>query len=214
MVLADLRRAIADGTFPPGARVQSETVAARLGVSRAPVREALRVLEAEALLVHAARQGYTVAALDEPGLIEVLGLRALLEPEAVRAGAAARGTRELDSMREALVDMGSTVADPAAVYEAERRFHFALFETCTRSRLLRMLEQLWDWSAPYLIQCGDRPDLDRHRSILTAAGEGRTEAVVDLLDQERAANQTRLGAALAARTASRAADAAQDAGPS
>ena len=78
-VLAEIRRLIVSGELAPGAPVRQEAVAERLGVSRVPVREALKVLEGEGHVVYAAHRGYVVAELSVDDLTEVYRLRELLE---------------------------------------------------------------------------------------------------------------------------------------
>jgi DNA-binding GntR family transcriptional regulator len=77
-VLDGLREAIIGGDLRPGERVRQEDVAARLGVSVAPVREALRILEQEGQVTYLPRRGYFVTELEYDDLAEIYGLRRLL----------------------------------------------------------------------------------------------------------------------------------------
>src|SRR5438067_9851156 len=83
-VLDELRRAIVAGEYRPGQRVLQEEIADRLGVSLAPVREALRALEQEGQVVYRPRRGYFITELRVEDLQEIYALRRLLEERAVR----------------------------------------------------------------------------------------------------------------------------------
>ena len=82
-VLEELRGAITSGALRPGAPIRQDALAARLEVSRVPLREALKTLEAEGLVVHHVHRGYFVAELSFADLEEIYRIRALLETEAV-----------------------------------------------------------------------------------------------------------------------------------
>ena len=80
-VLGEIRRAIMSRELQPGERVRQEQLAERLNVSRVPVREALKVLEAEGQVTYQAHRGYTVVALSLEELEEIYLARSLLEKE-------------------------------------------------------------------------------------------------------------------------------------
>ena len=82
--MAELRLAIASGDLRPGEQVLQDALAERFGVSRVPLREALKILEGEGQVVYRPHRGYFVAELDLDDLREVYRIRDLLESEAVR----------------------------------------------------------------------------------------------------------------------------------
>ena len=84
-VLTELRRAIVTGELRPGEQVRQDALAEQFGVSRVPLREALKILEGEGQVTYLPHRGYFVAELDVADLREVYRLRDLLETEAVRA---------------------------------------------------------------------------------------------------------------------------------
>ena len=84
-VLAALRADILDGTLAPGDQIVQESLADRYGVSRVPLREALKTLESEGQVAYYPHRGYFVTELSVADLLEVYRLRALLEAEAIRA---------------------------------------------------------------------------------------------------------------------------------
>ncbi|MBL8582662.1 MAG: GntR family transcriptional regulator, partial [Rhizobiaceae bacterium] len=81
-VLYELRRRIVSGEFEPGSQILQDALAEELGVSRVPVREALRTLEGEGQVSYEPHRGYFVVELDLNELVEIYRLRDLLEPEA------------------------------------------------------------------------------------------------------------------------------------
>jgi DNA-binding GntR family transcriptional regulator len=161
-VLRELRRQLSAGVLHPGQPVQMELLAAEFRVSRVPVREAMRILEGEGLVVYVPHRGYTVARLDVAEVMEIYRLRDILETEAVTAGMPHLGDRDLDRMAQASDEIDATCLseDLAALTAANRRFHFALFETCRMLRLLRILEGIWSAS-------------DQYRSLYFAAAPNR-----------------------------------------
>lgn len=104
-----LRRAIVAGELRPGQRVPQEEVADALGVSVAPVREALRVLEQEGQVTYFPRRGYFVTELRIADLEEIYDLRRLLEERAVR-----HALRTLDDARLATIDAAAVECERAA----------------------------------------------------------------------------------------------------
>lgn len=139
-VLAD----IIAGTYPVGHRIREEEVAARVGVSRTPVREALRRLHAEGLVDLPPHRGAVVQS-DMYELEELFELRALLEGYGAERAAARRGPADLatlsglcDSM-DALVEAGDSLAELTALNVA---FHRAVQVAAGTARLLGMLPGL------------------------------------------------------------------------
>jgi DNA-binding GntR family transcriptional regulator len=101
-VLAALRELIGTGQLGPGQQIVQETLSATLGVSRVPIREALRVLEGEGQVVHFPNRGYFVADLSVEDLKEVYRIRALLEDEALRAAVPLLTDDDLDYIENIL----------------------------------------------------------------------------------------------------------------
>lgn len=103
MVVAAIREAVLSGVYRPGERLPQEQLAAALGVSRIPVRAALRQLEAEGLVTFAAHRGATVRTLDPAEIEEIYELRILLETFALRAAGELITAEQLDEL-EAIAD--------------------------------------------------------------------------------------------------------------
>ena len=153
VVLAELRREMLSGDLKPGEVINQEHVAARLGVSAIPVREALRMLEGQGLVVYRARRRYLVAELSVAGIQEVFLLRDQLEALAVTRGVPKADDDVLKRMEQAAHEFERAVKarqrDPERISVAHRDFMFAIFEASGMSTLLRILTNLWDMIDPY-----------------------------------------------------------------
>lgn len=144
-----LRASILDGRFDPGSRIRQEALADEYGVSRIPVREALRRLEREGLVTLVPHSGARVARLDFDEHLETYIIREAIEPVAI-AHSAPRITDEnlarLKEMVEAFEHIGS---EPERWLEADRQFHLATYAAASMPRLLRMIEGFWNTTQHY-----------------------------------------------------------------
>ena len=200
-----LRRAIVAGELRPGQRVPQEEVADALGVSVAPVREALRVLEQEGQVTYFPRRGYFVTELRIADLEEIYDLRRLLEERAVR-----HALRTLDDARLATIDAAAVECeraaergDVAAELAANRRFHLAILHADDQPHTLRMITLLWDSTEAYRAIYYNSPQERRHsivahERILAALRERDADRLVNELDDHRSRALTVLGTTLGA----------------
>jgi DNA-binding GntR family transcriptional regulator len=159
-VLVALRADILDGTLAPGDQVVQESLAERYGVSRVPLREALKALEAEGQVVYHPHRGYFVTELSVADLV-------------------------------AHIDDAAAAGDVIAMTEANRRFHFALFDAAGMPRLSRLLRQLWEATDAYralYFQAGANRDrvAHEHAAMVQALRRRDALAVVELHDRHRA----------------------------
>ncbi|GAA2341180.1 GntR family transcriptional regulator [Saccharopolyspora halophila] len=191
-VLDELRKSISAGELAPGAPIRQDGIAQRLGVSRVPLREALKTLEAEGQVIYQPHRGYSVAELSLSDLLEVYRMRELLESEAARVAAGrftdADLTRVTDAQQD--VEKAAEQGDLVAMIAANRRFHFALLEPAGMPRLLRIVRTLWDTTDAYrAVYYNAEPNRARvraeHAEILAAARDGDPDALVRLLAQHR-----------------------------
>lgn len=190
--LEGLRRAIVSGELRPGQRVAQEDVAVRLGVSVAPVREALRVLEQEGQLVYQPRRGYFVTELRIEDLEEIYELRRLLEGRAARRALPAVDEETLARIRAAAeeCDVAADSADVARELAANRRFHFAILECADHPHTMRIIRLLWDSTEAYRAIYYNSPAERRraaqaHERILAALAERDADLLVAELDAHR-----------------------------
>jgi DNA-binding GntR family transcriptional regulator len=203
--LDGLRRAIVAGELRPGERVAQEELAHQLGVSVAPVREALRVLEQEGQVTYYPRRGYFVTALSIKDLEEIYGLRALIEGRAARHALAALDPDALERITRAAADCAGAVAagDVLAELEANRRFHFAVLDCPDQPHAMRLIRLLWDSTEAYRALYYNSPaerreSLLAHERIVEAIRGGDADRLVAELDSHRTRALGVLGEILAA----------------
>ncbi|MDJ0824597.1 MAG: GntR family transcriptional regulator [Rhodobacter sp.] len=178
---AALMASLRDGVFRPGDRLREEEVAARLSLSRTPVREALRRLEADGIVEHRPRIGAVIRKLDHAEVVELYEMRVVLERTAAEL-AAKHGTAAefdaLDDLNEALAGERAAPAKAAALNQA---FHRGLY-LAARNRFLvaaaRALNNSLLLLGPTTYTDQARVDavVGQHRSILDALREGDAEA--------------------------------------
>jgi DNA-binding GntR family transcriptional regulator len=187
-----LRGLIVGGVLRPGARVNQEDLAGDLGLSVAPIREALRVLEQEGQLTYLPRRGYFVTELNVADLTEIYALRAVLEERAARHALPALDDEALDRVREAArecVDAAGS-GDVAAELAANRRFHLGLLDAPGQPHTLRVIRLLWDsteaYRALYYNSAEERRrSVDAHDRILQAVADRDPDRLVAELDEHR-----------------------------
>ena len=148
-VLNTMRRAILDGTLPGGTRLIQAELATQLGVSITPVREALRDLAGEGLLVFDPHRGAYVRSLDLAEVRELYELRITLEPLMVRRVIADITTEQLNRAESTRKKMEHT-KDIAAWSELNRQFHATFAEGDKGSRLHVILAGLRDAASSYV----------------------------------------------------------------
>ena len=191
-VLARLRQLIATGVLEPGEQVRQEQLAEQLGVSRVPLREALRILEGEGRVTYHPHRGYFVTELSVEDLVEVYRIRDLLEAEAVTVGAGRATVEQKDAIEQHRLACEAAAADDdrSAMTEANRAFHFALYETSDMPMLVRMIRLCWEatevYRSLYYEDAGHRARVVReHRAIAKAFLRGDAERAVALLAAHR-----------------------------
>ena len=144
-----LRQAITEGVLVPGQRLAQADLAAQLGVSRIPLRDALRRLEAEALVHIDGRRGARVAELSPADIEEIYEMRIELEGRCVRLAVANLSQEEAERV-VALGEMMETKAtNPSEALAARRAFYSELYEYANRPRMHRVIFQLRDNVARY-----------------------------------------------------------------
>ena len=190
--LESLRRAIVAGELVPGQRVLQDEVAEALGVSIAPLREALAVLEQEGQVTYRPRRGYFVTELRIEDLEEIYELRQVLEGRAARQALPALDAEALERIRTAARDCAEAAAasDVAAELEANRRFHFAILESPDRPQAMRLIRLLWDSTEAYRAIYYNSPEerrltIEAHDAIVDAVDDRDADSLVAALDAHR-----------------------------
>jgi DNA-binding GntR family transcriptional regulator len=138
-----IRERITSGSLARGARVHQEDLAEELGVSRTPVREALRRLAAEGLVEMRTNRGARVADVDQAGMRVSYEARTVIEPGAARLAAAQRLEEPLARMRAAVAEQRRSLRNVRRSFEANREFHLALAAASGNEFLSQFAERLW-----------------------------------------------------------------------
>lgn len=190
--LEELRRAIVAGELRPGQRIGQDEIAQRLGVSVAPVREALRTLEQEGQVTYLPRRGYFVTELSTGDLEEIYRLRALMETDVAIASLEALDEDAMARIETAAADCARAVqtGDVTAELDANRRFHLEILAAPDRPHSLRLIRSLWDSTEAYRALYYNLPDerlrsLAAHEKILDALRARDPAALVAELDAHR-----------------------------
>lgn len=144
---AHLRTAILDGTYAQGVRLPETEVASALGVSRTPVREALRRLVAEGLVVASPNQGVVVAGFSDRDLQDIFALRGMLESYGAACAAERATPDEIEAMRKLAHEIQAEAAGQAPGYlkriiDMNGRFHRAVIDAARNERLAAMFVNL------------------------------------------------------------------------
>ena len=177
-----IRERISSGSLPRGARVHQEDLAEELGVSRTPVREALRRLAAEGLVEMRTNRGARVADVDQVGMRGSYEARTVIEPGAARLAAGRRLAEPLARMRAAVAAQRRSLRNVQRSFEANREFHLALAEASGNEFLVQFAERLWvarigETIYERQVETQERMLLDvrEHEQIIEAieAGDGR-----------------------------------------
>jgi DNA-binding GntR family transcriptional regulator len=182
-----LREDVLSGTLAPGERILLDAVASELGMSNIPVREALRTLATEGLVVAMPNRGYVVAAATVEDLDETYRLRMMLEPLAVRLAVPRLSEADLDRAEGLLDALDDAFAeeDWPSYRVHHREFHFGIYERSNSPWLVRLTEMLWLNTQRYQRMTtrisGELEERAKeHRNILDACRRGAADDAADL----------------------------------
>jgi DNA-binding GntR family transcriptional regulator len=143
MVAAMLREMIVAGQLAPGAPLRQRDLAAQFEVSATPIREALRRLEAEGLVVGDAHRGATVAKPDQGALADNYRIRAALEPLAAQMATERIDAEALADLTEINQTIRALPEGDLAYREHNTRFHFAIYQASGSPVLVSLIRMLW-----------------------------------------------------------------------
>ena len=187
-----LRDALVAGELAPGARLRDQELAARLGVSRTPVREALQRLEDEGLVETEPRALTRVAPLDAVAAREAFPVVAALHALAARSGVARLNPADIAAMRAANDALASAIGgrDPASVRRAigaDDAFHAVLLDAASNSEITRTLDRLTPkvrrLEYAQFGSLAGRASVQQHAAIIAACERGEVASAAALVEE-------------------------------
>jgi DNA-binding GntR family transcriptional regulator len=182
MIEETLRNAILDGRLPCGTAMRQQELASLFGVSRMPVREALRQLEAQSLVQVVTHKGAVVAPLIEDNSAETYELRMLLESEALRLSIPLLTNTDI-AEANAFINALEQEKDYAEIGRLNRLFHMALYSKAPNQRLLKLVEHGLNEEERFLrfnleaMGLGQMSQAD-HRELLNLVAQKKVEESV------------------------------------
>lgn len=194
-----LQSEILDGALAPGDRIKEADLAERFGLSRTPVREALRRLETRGLLVHEPHRGMVVARLEEGAVAELYVMRGIIEGAAAALAARHATDTEIEGLRRQIARDRALTHNARKLAAANRAFHLAILRAAHNRFLTRAAASLGEALAllgPTTLGEDGRsgPSVDEHAAIVEAIASRDTDAA-------KAAAEAHIDRAFAARLA-------------
>nr|WP_219736055.1 MULTISPECIES: GntR family transcriptional regulator [Pseudomonas] len=182
-----LRSAILDGRLPPGTAVRQQELATLFGVSRMPVREALRQLEAQSLLKVEMHKGAVVAPLIGEDAVDTYALRVLLESEALRQSIPLLDASDIASARGYIQQLENETRH-AEIGRLNRLLHMTLYSKASNRKLLRLIEDELNEEERFLrfhlssMGLGKLTQ-DDHNALVDAASDKLVDEAVAVLER-------------------------------
>ena len=190
VVFETLREAIINGVLRPGERMMEIQLAEQLGVSRTPVREAIRKLELEGFVVMIPRKGAYVAGISLKDIVDVFEVRAALEALAAGLAAERITDEELETLERMLVRIGKCIdsEDLQELIEIDTAFHEALYQASRNEKLVQIInnlrEQIQRFRSTSLAYPGRMKEaLEEHKKIVEAISERKAAQARQLAQQ-------------------------------
>lgn len=195
VVFNTLRQAILRGELKPGERLMEIRLANQLGVSRTPIREAIRMLELEGLVIMIPRKGAQVAQITEKDLNDVLEVRLGLEELAARFACERIGSESLGELYQASRRFEKLLEtdDLQALAKADVEFHDIIYQATDNARLVQLLnnlrEQMYRYRIEYLKDVKSRRSLVEEHDALWQALKDRNLEQAQLIIREHIERQ-------------------------
>lgn len=190
VVFEALRDAIVHGEFEPGERLMEVTLAKRLGVSRTPVREAIRMLELEGLVVMVPRKGAEVARITEKDLRDALEIRICLEELAVELACKRIDAEGKERLKKACIHFREAISSKLvpAIVDTDVEFHDVIFSVTNNPRLVNLgnnfREQVYRYRVEYVRDMGYHDKLvEEHDAITNAILLGDVDTAKKIMHQ-------------------------------
>ncbi|MBO5070401.1 MAG: GntR family transcriptional regulator [Roseburia sp.] len=184
VVFQTLREAILKGELKPGERLMEVQLAEKLGVSRTPIREAIRMLEQEGLAVTIPRRGAEVAKMTEKDMEDVLQIREALDELAVSIACEQISLEQLEMLKQAMREFEESTksGEIKKIAEMDVLFHDVIYQATGNPKLVNMLnnlrEQMYRYRVEYLKDEKNYPTLiQEHKQIVEGLSKKDKEKV-------------------------------------
>ncbi len=186
VVFNTLREAILRGDLKPGERLMELTLAAKLGVSRTPIREAIRMLEQEGLAVTIPRRGAQVAGMTEKDMEDVLQIREALDILAAQLAGEKITEEQMAELKTAAESFKECTKknNVKKLAEADVKFHDVIYNATDNPKLIYLLsnlrEQLYRYRVEYLKDSSKYPELiEEHEKIVRGLETKNMDAIAE-----------------------------------
>ena len=190
VVFNTLRQAILRGELKPGERLMEIQLANKLGVSRTPIREAIRKLELEGLVLMIPRKGAEVAEITEKSLRDVLEVRRALEELAVELACEKITPEQIQELKDAAASFRDSLqeGDITRIAEADVKFHDVIYLATDNQKLIQLLNNLREQMYRYRVEYLKRSDfhqqlMDEHEEIIETIERGQKDQAVQVVCQ-------------------------------
>ncbi len=187
VVFQTLREAILKGELKPGERLMELQLASKLGVSRTPIREAIRMLELEGLAVTIPRKGAEVARMTEKDMEDVLQIREALDELAVQIACDKMTEKQLVNLTLAMKNFENSIqtGNLKKVVQTDVEFHDVIYQATDNPKLVNILsnlsEQIYRYRVEYLKEKENYPMLVKeHEEIVTALKDRNKQLAAEM----------------------------------
>lgn len=195
VVFNTLREAILRGDLKPGERLMELQLASKLGVSRTPIREAIRMLEQEGLAVTMPRKGAEVAKMTLKGMEDVLEIRGALDELASQLACERISQEQLELLetRKEEFEASLKTGDVKLIAEADVKFHDVIYDATGNPRLVSLLnnlrEQIYRYRVEYIKDANNHPVLIKEHEAIYNSLLNRNKEGAMLSIREHVENQ-------------------------
>ena len=198
LALQALRERIRSGELAPGERLLVDELTKELGMSRTPIREALRLLQADRLVTYRPHHGIVVAEVSPDEIVEICRLRRLLEPLAVELAVPQLGAEDLARLEELHGEIveAARAGHGRSVSDLNADWHWTIYEASGSTMLEDFIRRLWEsfpWRTMWVLPNRMERSLDEHEAIMQAIRDGDgTLAAREMHDHVESGEKTAL----------------------
>ena len=183
-----IKKGILSGEFLPGEKLNQDQIAQQMNISRMPVRDALRMLEKDGLVVNHLNKGFEVNEFSEDRIKDVLYVRSILESEAVLSLKDTFTSQDISKLEKILQDMRHELNEENyytyGLQKLNYSFHFVMYNKIKSQTMLQVIERLWESYpnyAMYMRQKNAAGSVATHDQIITALKDCNFEKAAEIM---------------------------------